>query len=133
MAKKVQKILLVDDDEIFLVLGKITIEKLFPSAEIFTSPHGEDALEFLAENDVDVMFLDLNMPILDGWEVLEELAKRERKRMAIFVVTSSIDPADREKADKNPLVFDLIEKPLDETNIKSAIQKKKAQRSNNSN
>ena len=126
---KVQKILLVDDDEIFLVLGKITIEKLFPAAQIFTSPHGEDALDFLEKNDVDVMFLDLNMPILDGWEVLEELAKRERKRMAIFVVTSSIDPTDREKADKNPLVFDLIEKPLDETNIKSAIQKKKQQRS----
>jgi len=126
---KVQKILLVDDDEIFLVLGQITIEKLFPSAQIFTSPHGEDALEFLKDNDVDVMFLDLNMPILDGWEVLEELAKRERKRMAIFVVTSSIDPTDREKADKNPLVFDLIEKPLDEDNIKTAIQKKKQQRS----
>ncbi len=132
MAKKVEKILLVDDDEIFLVLGKITIEKLFPTAEIFTCPHGEDALEFLEDNEVDVMFLDLNMPILDGWEVLDELAKRERKKMAIFVVTSSIDPNDREKADNNPLVFDLIEKPLDEANIKSAIQKKKAQRSNNS-
>ncbi|MEM6829980.1 MAG: response regulator [Bacteroidota bacterium] len=133
MAKKVQRILLVDDDEIFLVLGKITIEKLFPSAKIYTSPHGEDALEFLEENEVDVMFLDLNMPILDGWEVLDELGKRERRKMAIFVVTSSIDPTDRQKADEHPLVFDLIEKPLDESNIKSAIQKKKAQRSNKSN
>lgn len=125
MASKVKKILLVDDDDIFLVLGTITIEKLFPSAEIFTVPHGEEALDFLEENEVDVMFLDLNMPILDGWEVLEELGKRERKKMAIFVVTSSIDPSDREKADKNPLVYDLIEKPLDENNIKSAIRRKK--------
>ncbi|MEQ9403255.1 MAG: response regulator [Cyclobacteriaceae bacterium] len=129
MAGKVKKILLVDDDDIFLVLGTITIEKLFPAAEIFTVPHGEEALEFLAENDVDVMFLDLNMPILDGWEVLDELAKRERKRMAIFVVTSSIDPSDREKANKHPLVYDLIEKPLDENNIKSAIRQKQANRS----
>ena len=125
----VKKILLVDDDDIFLVLGTITIEKMFPEAEIFTVPHGEEALEFLDENEVDIMFLDLNMPILDGWEVLEELAKRERRKMAIFVVTSSIDPSDREKADKNPLVYDLIEKPLDENNIKSAIRKKKASRS----
>jgi CheY-like chemotaxis protein len=129
MANKIKKILLVDDDDIFLVLGTITIEKLFPGAKIFTAPHGEDALEFLEEEDVDIMFLDLNMPILDGWEVLEELAKKERKRMAIFVVTSSIDPSDREKADKNPLVYDLIEKPLDETNIKTAIKKKQASRS----
>ena len=129
MASKVKKILLVDDDDIFLVLGTITIEKLFPEAEIFTVPHGEEALDFLEENDVDVMFLDLNMPILDGWEVLDELAKRERKRMAIFVVTSSIDPSDREKANNHPLVYDLIEKPLDESNIKSAIRKKRESRS----
>lgn len=129
MPSKVKKILLVDDDDIFLVLGTITIEKLFPSAEIFTVPHGEEALEFLEENEVDVMFLDLNMPILDGWEVLDELAKRERKRMAIFVVTSSIDPSDREKANNHPLVYDLIEKPLDENNIKSAIRQKRANRS----
>ena len=129
MASKVKRILLVDDDDIFLVLGTITIEKLFPEAEIFTVPHGEEALEFLEENSVDIMFLDLNMPILDGWEVLEELAKRERKRMAIFVVTSSIDPSDREKANNNPLVYELIEKPLDESNIKSAIKKKRAERS----
>lgn len=129
MANKVKKILLVDDDDIFLVLGTITIEKLFPGAEIFTVPHGEEALEFLRETDVDIMFLDLNMPILDGWEVLDELAQRERKRMAIFVVTSSIDPTDRERANKNPLVYDLIEKPLDESNIKSAIKKKRASRS----
>lgn len=129
MASKIKKILLVDDDDIFLVLGTITIEKLFPEAEIFTVPHGEEALEFLEETEVDVMFLDLNMPILDGWEVLEELAKRERKRMAIFVVTSSIDPSDREKANNNPLVYDLIEKPLDENNIKSAIRQKRANRS----
>lgn len=129
MASKIKKILLVDDDDIFLVLGTITIEKLFPEAEIFTVPHGEEALEFLEETEVDVMFLDLNMPILDGWEVLDELAKRERKRMAIFVVTSSIDPSDREKANRNPLVYDLIEKPLDENNIKSAIRQKRANRS----
>lgn len=129
MASKIKKILLVDDDDIFLVLGTITIEKLFPEAEIFTVPHGEEALEFLEETELDVMFLDLNMPILDGWEVLDELAKRERKRMAIFVVTSSIDPSDREKANNNPLVYDLIEKPLDENNIKSAIRQKRANRS----
>lgn len=129
MASKIKKILLVDDDDIFLVLSTITIEKLFPEAEIFTVPHGEEALEFLEETEVDVMFLDLNMPILDGWEVLDELAKRERKRMAIFVVTSSIDPSDREKANNNPLVYDLIEKPLDENNIKSAIRQKRANRS----
>lgn len=128
MASKVKKILLVDDDDIFLVLGTITIEKLFPSAEIFTVPHGEEALDFLDENEVDLMFLDLNMPILDGWEVLEELAKRKPRRMAIFVVTSSIDPSDRKKADDNPLVYDLIEKPLDENNIKAAIRKKQERR-----
>ena len=128
MASKVKKILLVDDDDIFLVLGTITIEKLFPSTEIFTVPHGEEALDFLEENEVDLMFLDLNMPILDGWEVLEELAKRRPRRMAIFVVTSSIDPSDRKKADENPLVYDLIEKPLDENNIKAAIRKKQESR-----
>ncbi len=129
---KVKKILLVDDDDIFLVLGTITIEKMFPDAEIFTVPHGEEALEFLEKNEVDLMFLDLNMPILDGWEVLEELQKRDRRRMAIFVVTSSIDPSDREKADKNPLVYDLIEKPLDENNIKSAIRNKRMKKNQNS-
>ncbi len=115
------KILLVDDDDIFLMLAKINIEKVTPEATIFTASNGEEAMEFLLSQEVDVIFLDLNMPIMDGWGLLEQLKMHDKKNQKIFVVTSSIDPSDRKKAEENPLVTSMVEKPLDGQKLTSAM------------
>lgn len=118
---KSRKILLVDDDHIFLTLAKINIERVMPNAEIFTAANGEEAMTFLMGQDVDVIFLDLNMPIMDGWELLEELSNHKKTNQKIFVVTSSIDPSDKRKAETNPLVTSMVEKPLDREKVTQAM------------
>lgn len=121
---KVEKILLVDDDDIFLMLAKINIEKTLPNATIFTASNGEEAIEFLInqKQEVDVIFLDLNMPIMGGWDFLEQMRVREKIDQKIFVVTSSIDPGDKKRAEEDPLVTSMVEKPLDRHKLSLAIQ-----------
>jgi CheY-like chemotaxis protein len=115
------KILLVDDDHIFLTLAKINIEKVMPEATIYTAANGEEAMAFLLIQEVDIIFLDLNMPIMDGWELLEELSNHDKTNQKIFVVTSSIDPSDKRKAEENPLVTSMVEKPLDREKLTLAM------------
>ena len=56
---------------------------------------GQEALEMIRAGKGDVMFLDLNMPVMDGWEFLEEFTKVESpKQIIIYIVTSSIDSVD---------------------------------------
>lgn len=118
---KPYKILLVDDDIIFLTLAKINLEKVMPDATIFTAGNGEEAMAFLLGQEVDIIFLDLNMPIMDGWELLDELSNYNKVNQKIFVVTSSIDPTDKRKAEENPLVTSMVEKPLDREKLTLAM------------
>jgi CheY-like chemotaxis protein len=74
-------------------------------SELFHNPEGEKA----------VLFLDINMPTMTGWEFLEKFETLEDKiknQFDIYIFSSSVDPRDLEKAKSNPLVRDFIEKPL---------------------
>lgn len=115
------KILLVDDDPIFLKLAKLSIKKEDESVEIFTSTNGEEALQFLHSSKVDIIYLDLNMPVMNGWEFLDEISKKETKHPSIFILTSSIDPTDRRKAKDHPMVAHMLQKPLDASKIHKSI------------
>ena len=115
------KILLVDDDPIFLTLAELAIKKESNSVEIYKAMNGEEAIEFLKKRNVDIIFLDLNMPIMNGWEFLEALPEVENKGKNIYVLTSSIDPSDQRKAEENPLVTSMLEKPLDSNKIAATL------------
>ncbi len=117
MSKK-KKLLIVDDDEIFIFTAKYVLKKSFPDMEIITGNNGEEALELVKEKAPEVMFLDLNMPIMNGWEVLSRLSGTSGKApFPIVIVTSSIDPSDREKANDHPFKPAFLEKPLNEENL----------------
>ena len=71
-------VLCIDDDPITLMLCKKVIEKVNFASNIFTSNNGEEALDFFNSlnlnnefEKIDVVFLDLNMPIMNGWEFQE--------------------------------------------------------------
>lgn len=115
------KILLVDDDPIFLTLAELAIKKERNHVEIFKAMNGEEAINFLKGQSVDVIFLDLNMPVMNGWEFLDVLPQIENWGKQVYVLTSSIDPSDQRKADENPLVTSMLEKPLDRDKISSTL------------
>ncbi|MEO9872892.1 response regulator [Ekhidna sp.] len=115
------KILLVDDDPIFLTLAELAIRKENATVEIYKAMNGEEAIDFLKSQSVDIIFLDLNMPVMNGWEFLEALPELTNKGKQIYILTSSIDPSDQRKADENPFVTSMLEKPLDREKIASTL------------
>ena len=74
----------------------------------------------------DLMFLDVNMPAMDGWQFLEayeKLTEAQRSRLVVVMLTTSINPDDEEKAKSNPLVDGFENKPLTGEELKDIIRK----------
>ena len=113
------EILLVDDDIVVQYLHKTVLSKCnFPVQKLFSD--GKLVLDYILENkDKDILFLillDINMPVMNGWEFLDELKNHTIKPLLkVVIVTSSIDSSDKEKAEKYKEVFQFMEKPLQET------------------
>ncbi|WP_298115079.1 response regulator [Flavobacterium sp.] len=119
------KILCVDDDPITLMLCKKVISKAEFSNEIDTAPNGEKALLYLEniieeKNDdtqfPELIFLDLNMPVMNGWEFLDIFStdkySKVFKNTKVIVLSSTIDPKDIEKSKSYPMVINFLSKPI---------------------
>ncbi|MCI0751983.1 MAG: response regulator [Flammeovirgaceae bacterium] len=114
-------IALVDDDSIFQLIATRTIKGANLTERILQFPNGADALKYLEINFdqpdrlPDILLLDINMPYVDGWMFLEDFEKIKSKlgkEIAIYMVSSSIDPEDINRAKRNKLVSDYIVKPV---------------------
>ena len=121
MKTKSPVIALVDDDQIFQLTSAKIIRSLNLTHDILQFANGEEALQYLRDNaDVadnlpDYIFLDINMPYVDGWMFLADYAtlKAElKKRISIFMISSSIDPRDVIRAQNNLDVREYIIKPV---------------------
>ncbi len=121
------KILCVDDDPITLMLCKKVISKAEFSNEIDTALNGEKALLYLEsiiedkekdENTIfpELIFLDLNMPVMNGWEFLDVFSTDKYSKVfldtKVIVLSSTIDPKDIEKSKSYPMVIDFLSKPI---------------------
>ncbi|MEM9363576.1 MAG: response regulator [Bacteroidota bacterium] len=102
--KKMNSIFIIDDDPITVFGIKKMLKASVSCENISTFHNGKLAMDQLRldmENNLpipEVIFLDINMPIMDGWEFLEEFLKlRVEDRIIINVITSSIDPSDYHK------------------------------------
>ena len=129
---KVKTLGIVDDDKIYTFLVKKTIEEtnLVDMVKIFD--HGLDAINFLKKNAAnsdtlpEIILLDLSMPIMDGWEFLEEyvmLSPKLDKTITIYIISSSISPYDIEKAKNISLVTDFIIKPISKEKLIEIFKK----------
>lgn len=109
----------VDDDEIFVFVLRKLLEKSDHFDEVVNIGNGLEAIEMLhnqyQKNGLlpDLIFLDLNMPILDGWQFLDAIEQLEFKdRLEIHVISSSIDTREIEKAKAYPTVKSFVSKPV---------------------
>ncbi len=119
-------ILCIDDDPITLMLCKMVITKASFSNEIATAKNGEEALKYfntLNQTNSDselkrhpqLIFLDLNMPVMGGWDFLESFSTAEYSDYndtKVIILSSTIDPEDLEKSKKYPMVIDFLSKPI---------------------
>lgn len=122
---------IVDDDKIFTYgFRKLTgIKGLFD--EILDFCNGKEAIDYLinplnSTHLPDVLFVDINMPIMDGWEFNEafgEIKSLLPKKISVYNISSSIDIDDIVRAKNNPLVSDYLLKPLNENYLAEIYHK----------
>jgi len=125
--KKINCILLVDDDPTTNFLNEELITELEIAEQIHIAYNGQEALDFInltgkykgvskkSHPRPNLIFLDINMPLMDGFEFLEhynKLPKSKKADIIIVFLTTSDSQKDKVKAVVNNLVADFIEKPL---------------------
>ena len=123
------KILLVDDDEYIRTLNSVIFELNDIKNPLLPFNDGEAALHFLNKDSVDesnhyLVFLDINMPGIDGWGFLEELQNRRFKdRCYVIMVSLSMEDEDKLKSITYPQVIDYKEKPLSIRDVQQLYSK----------
>ena len=110
---------IIDDDKLTVKLISILVSKNKFCEEIQSFDNAQHAIDKLKQNASnngvlpDAILLDLNMPVMDGWQFLDEFVLLPiKKEISIFIMTSSIDPVDIEMAKKYKIVKDYVEKPI---------------------
>lgn len=123
IAENHQSIWFIDDDVINNLLNERLLKKHFPQISCKTFSEAEKAFEELITNTdlvPDAIFLDINMPVMNGWDFLDNLLNKNLN-LKVYMLTSSIDPKDQEKALGYTAVKDFISKPLKEERLRQII------------
>jgi DNA-binding NtrC family response regulator len=119
--EQINKLFLVDDDTTYTFLTELLIIKSNKVKQVQVFNDARKAIDSLRSNIKnnellpEVIFLDLNMPIMNGWDFLKEfklIKTNLHKKIIIYIVTSSINPVDFEKAILTENVVDFIIKPI---------------------
>ncbi|WP_405412273.1 response regulator [Maribacter sp. Asnod1-A12] len=126
------QLLLIEDDPIFTFLLEKGIHHAGLKGKISNFSNGKPALDYLikeySEKNNYVIFLDLNMPIMNGWEFMEQLESFAKiDNCMVFILTSSSYRNDIEKLKEKSLVADFVTKPITPFNlncIKEGIENK---------
>jgi CheY-like chemotaxis protein len=110
---KIQSILTVDDDENDQFICEYTIRKFDPSIRVIKAFDGSEALDILRDETPDAIILDINMPVMNGFEFLDRYAEEfEVHAPVVAMLTSSHLGKDRERAMQYSFVKSYFEKPL---------------------
>jgi CheY-like chemotaxis protein len=128
--KKINTFCIIDDDDIYQFTTSLILKKTDLVNKIILFSNGLKAINFLKdelgniENIPDVLFLDINMPIMDGWEFLKEyllIKPMIPKTVIIYMVSSSVDERDVLKANSISEISGYLVKPISSQNIKEVI------------
>jgi CheY-like chemotaxis protein len=126
----INTVLSIEDDKVTQVLNGVHLRTNKFCNTIIEANNGIEAIDFFKKLDggeismesfPEIIFLDLNMPMMDGWDFLE-IFKRDfahfEEKTKIFILSSSINPADVERAKKENNIVAFLEKPLNGENLK---------------
>jgi len=129
--KKFNCVLLVDDDSVSNFLHREVLERMHIANHTHESKNGHEALSFVKEHCApveesecpDLILLDIKMPVMNGFEFLEELKefkKNLNRNLKVIIVSSSTNPKDREQSQKFP-IDGYIDKPLSASKLEAVV------------
>ena len=126
-----RKIAVIDDDEVFQLIIRKQIEMNNFKYEILNFSNGEEAIQYLTQNIhnrnklPNIIMLDVNMPIKDGWEFLEEYRQLQddvRTEISLYMVTSSVIQSDIDKASRDKNILAFISKPISNQRLEQMLK-----------
>ncbi|GGD19856.1 response regulator [Hyunsoonleella pacifica] len=131
---KVKLACIIDDDSIYINLLKKIIQTKKLCSDLIIFNNGQQSINYFEDklrdseynNIPEIIFLDLNMPIMDGWEFLKKfklIKNKLKKEVSLYVVSSSINPADISKAKSFPEVYDYLSKPVHIKDLEAIFSK----------
>lgn len=128
---------IIDDDEMYVNLVKKIIDVKKLSENLIVFKNGQEALEYFTaifkniseEAFPEIILLDLNMPVMDGWKFLKQFTRIKKNtdvQTTLYIVSSSIDEYEIEKAKSNSLVADYLVKPVELSEFENIFNQKSA-------
>ncbi|MGI8635233.1 MAG: response regulator [Segetibacter sp.] len=132
----INKVLCIDDDQITLVLCDLVIKKAGFAKEVLTARNGKEGLAwfsaYFSKNNTaekqeppKLILLDLNMPVMNGWDFLEDYLMKYSDRLPetkVVIISSTVNPEDFSRANRYELVIDFINKPLTTEGLEDLMQ-----------
>tara|TARA_R110002050_G_scaffold280468_2_gene427405 strand:+ start:242 stop:643 length:402 start_codon:yes stop_codon:yes gene_type:complete len=125
------RFIVVDDDRTSNMICEFSFRRFSSAIEIKTFVDADDALHYIENEYADspinsntILFLDINMPVFTGWDFLEifnNFPEYIKQQFVIYILTSSIEQKDLERAKANPLVKGLLSKPLSTKSIQDIL------------
>jgi len=117
-----KRFIVIDDDPLNNNICRLTIRKVLGEVEVLTFTDPTAGFEHIgtefrddAEGSSAILFLDLNMPVMNGWEFMERYEELEpgiKDRIQVYILSSSVDERDIEKANANKNVVNYLAKPI---------------------
>ena len=90
---------------------------------VFIASNGLEMIEKIEKQLVDVILMDINMPIMDGWQFLDEFIRiKTKKTINVYIVSSSVNPSDIERAKTYNMVSNYIVKPISREKLYSITE-----------
>lgn len=127
-----QLICIVDDDHVYQYAIGRQIELCFPKQKILKFYFAEEALDYFNQNKLapemlpDIMLIDINMSMMDGWQFMEEYEKLMPllpKTTLCYILSSSIDPIDKQRAHYIKSISGFISKPIEDEHLIKILSK----------
>jgi len=129
MITKLKCILLIDDDDDDNFFHKMVIDEMNITEHVQVAYNGLEALDFLKDESKprpDLVFLDINMPKMNGWEFLEankKLTEGQKAKFMVVMLTTSSNPEDKKRAQQYAEVGDFNPKPLTKETLKVILER----------